>query len=550
MKQDYLKDEGNALRVQQHQLNSTENKLSEISNILSGIKKEQAGSGALLDEMISNMESLLGHSTTVINNELLEENIVLIEKHLEVVVSNEDVVKVTELDKVEFDENMSWNEYLKSIEMYGFKHNLDLKDDPFKDLMTKSQQVELQKRIKDEFTFKNAQCDKYDYMIAGTCGVISGLIDILFVGAPGDSKFGDIADKQANKITEKFAEFLGWDKEKVVSKGNNTTASAIDFLEGNKQRSVTFNKDSWLYKQLQMIGLINEDGKFKGFKVNYDQTSLSDIAKEGKKLSTKNHHLKSLGHSPDIIGLIFSIFNQFTNTSSFIIEGKIITIDTDKSEINLQGHNFIAKIFCGFANWFGHVMSDWSGSNGTVGNGERGTGVPIPFYNLFQMIDIGSFKDTNSNGSKEKTFAEITEKVFKNSYDTRYGMAMAVPVLINELLIRFMYTMKSRFYHQKEWKECIPKGNIPEVRRMLLVGHGTLCIMDGTHAAVRSGGEMVQFLLRTNLIAWTRFGQLALKEVYAWHNSGHIDAEAVDEYIDNDLKRMLKAEIKKGKLSC
>jgi hypothetical protein len=36
-------------------------------------------------------------------------------------------------------------------------------------------------------------------MIAGTCGVIGGLIDILFVGAPGDSKLGNIADNQANK---------------------------------------------------------------------------------------------------------------------------------------------------------------------------------------------------------------------------------------------------------------------------------------------------------------------------------------------------------------
>jgi len=546
MKEFHLKNEGNILKVQKHQLNKSQNKLVEMDGILSNIQSKQNSDDFLLDNMLSDMESLLESTNNITNIQVSEEYILNVENQLEVTVQPENLNLVTELNKIDFDENMSWNEYLKSLEEYGFKHNLDLKDDPFKSLMTKSQQVELQNRIEEDFTFKNAQCDKYDYMIAGTCGVISGLIDILFVGAPGDSKFGDIADKQANKITEKFAEFLGWDKEKVVSKGNNTTASAIDFLEGNKQRSVTFNKDSWLYKQLQMIGLINEDGKFKGFKVNYDQTSLSDIAKEGKKLSTKNHHLKSLGHSPDIIGLIFSIFNQFTNTSSFIIEGKIITIDTDQSEINLQGHNFIAKIFYGFANWFGHVMSDWSGSNGTVGNGERGTGVPIPFYNLFQMIDIGSFKDTNSNGFKEKTFAEITEKVFKNGYDARYGMAMAVPVLINELLIRFMYTMKSRFYHQKEWKECIPKGNIPEVRRMLLVGHGTLCVMDGADAywqtkAKGTPVQAVEILLRINLIAWTRFGQLALKELYAWYNSGHIDAEAVDEYIDNDLKRMLKS---------
>jgi len=41
MKKNYLKDEGDALRIQKHQLNNTENKLSEIDNILSTIQNEQ-----------------------------------------------------------------------------------------------------------------------------------------------------------------------------------------------------------------------------------------------------------------------------------------------------------------------------------------------------------------------------------------------------------------------------------------------------------------------------------------------------------------------------
>jgi hypothetical protein len=337
-------------------------------------------------------------------------------------------------------------------------------------------------------------------MIAGTCGIIAGLVDILFVGVPKNSELGDIADEQANNITEKFAEFLGWNKDKAAEKGSNTTASAIGFLE-------------------------------KKFKINYDHATTHATGGAVENLSLKNHHLKGLGHSPDIIGLFFSVLNQFTNTSSFISNGQIITIDTE--EFELQGHNLIAKIFCGVANWFGHIMSDWTGSSGTVGQGGRGTGVPIPFYNLLQMLNIGEF------GKDKQSFATITTKVFEEGYDARHGMAMAIPVVINELLIRFMYTMKAHFYHQKDWKDSIPSENIPELRRMLLVGHGTLCIMDGADAAIRSGGEMVQFLLRTNLIAWVRFGHLGLKELNAWYNSGHIDSDAVDKYIDDDLKQML-----------
>ncbi len=499
MKEDFLKDEGNALKVQKHQLNNSVNKLAEIDNILSSMQSEQEENDLLLDEMLLEMEVLL--STTENNIDTPSESEVLhIEKQLEVTIDSE-LPLVKELDKVNYDNDLSWDEYLNSIGEYSFKHNLDLTEDPFKSLMTKSQQIELQKRIKDEFSLKNAQCDKFDYMIAGTCGVISGLVDILFVGAPGDSKLGDIADEHANKITEKFASFLGWDKEKALEKGSNTTASAIGFLE-------------------------------KKFRVNYDQATTHATNEVVENLSLKNHHLKSLAHSPDIIGLVVSIINQFTNTSSFISNGKIITIETE--EFELQGHNFIAKIFCGMANWFGHIMSDWTGSSGTVGQGGRGTGVPIPFYNLFQMINIGEF------GQHKQTFATITTKVFEEGYDARHAMAMAVPVLVNELLIRFMYTMKARFYHKKDWKECIPNADIPELRRMLLVGHGTLCLMDGADAAIRSGGEIVQFLLRTNLLAWVRFGQLGLKELNAWYNSGHIDAEKVDKYLDEELKKLIQ----------
>lgn len=507
MKSNYLTDEGNALRIQKYQLDNTENKLSEIDSILSSIQNEQENSSALLDKMIVDMKHLLDNNQVDVSDFMLNENILLIENELNISMSCETLTVVQELDKVDFTSDMSWDDYLKSIEEYGFKHNIDLTEDPFNHLMTTTQQIELQKRIKDEFSLKNAECDKYDYMIAGTCGVIAGLVDILFVGSPNDSTLGNVVDEKANQITEKFAELLGWNKEKAVEKGSNTTASAIGFLEGK-------------------------------FKVNYDQaTTNGGNGTDGlvKNLSMKNHHLKSLGHSPDIIGLFFSILNQFTSTSTFINNGKIITIETETFE--LQGGNFPAKVFCGFANWFGHIMSDWTGSSGTVGQGGRGTGVPMPFYNLFQMMNFGEF------GQNKQTFATITTKVFEEGYDFRHGIAMAIPVLINELLIRFMYTMKAHFYHEKEWKDSIPNASIPELRRMLLVGHGTLCIIDGADAYIRSGSgaDMVTFLSRTNLLAWSRFGHLALKEVYAWYNAGHIDADAVDEYIDKSLKKMSNA---------
>ena len=100
--------------------------------------------------------------------------------------------------------------------------------------------------------------------------------------------------------------------------------------------------------------------------------------------------------------------------------------------------------------------------------------------------------------------------------------------------------MKAHFYHGKDWKDSIPNANIPELRRMLLVGHGTLSLIDGVDAYIRSGGEMVTFLSRTNLLAWVRFGQLSLKELNALYNAGHIDSNAVDEYLDKEYKALFK----------
>ncbi len=493
MKKSFLKDEGNALRVQKHQLNNTLDKMSEVESALLRLQEDQ-------ESMLEEMEAMLKNSSTDVS-EVTAEDIAEMEAELNAMDGDFSDLVVSEVDDIKLEHNSSWDEYVHLVEDYGVKNNLNLKEDPFNYLMTKSQRIELQKRIEKDFTFKNANCDRYDYMIAGSCGVIGGLIDVFFVGAPGSSKLGKLSDEQANKITEKFAEIVGWDRSASIEKGGNTTASAIGYLE-------------------------------RKFKVNYDQSTTHATNGRVKNLSLKNHHLKSLGHSPDLVGLFFSILNQLTSTSTFINNGKIITVDTETFE--LRGSNFISKVICGFANWFGHIMSDWSGSSGTVGQGGRGSGVPIPFYDLLQLMNFGEF------GQHRQSVATITTKVFENGYDARHGMAMAVPVITTELLIRFMFTIKSFYYHRKEWKDSIPDGNIPELRRMLLVGHGVLCLIDGADAYVRSGGQIITLLSRTNLLAWVRFGHLSLKELNSWYRSGHIDSDAVDEYLDREDRKMFR----------
>ena len=153
------------------------------------------------------------------------------------------------------------------------------------------------------------KCDKYDYIAAVACGAIGGMIDIFLVGAPRESTLAEWTDQQVDKAVMAFSRKMGWNpKEKNI----NNVKSAIGFLERNS-------------------------------KVNYDQRKPGDV-NDLFNISPKTHHMMSLAHSPDIVGLYFSILNQFTSTSTFIANGKLVTVSTDTFE--LQGGNFVMRIMC------------------------------------------------------------------------------------------------------------------------------------------------------------------------------------------------------------
>jgi len=53
------------------------------------------------------------------------------------------------------------------------------------------------------------KCDKYDYLIATACGIVSGMVDIFLVGAPGDSVIGAWTDNQVDNCVMAFAKGNG-----------------------------------------------------------------------------------------------------------------------------------------------------------------------------------------------------------------------------------------------------------------------------------------------------------------------------------------------------
>ncbi|EGQ9329031.1 hypothetical protein F6E22_15845 [Vibrio vulnificus] len=488
---DLLAKLGKAAIVQKHQLSAGAAQLSLIDSKLDELNDDQAALNQILLNAINEAESMVNGNYKLsdgLSAHLDDSSIHQLTKSINV-IEQIDYVKVTQEDSFETITDLN--------EAYAKRQDLNLDSDPYKNLMSVADRIEFEKWIKDDLTYQNANCDNYDYMIASTCGLLGGLIDVLLVVAPGEGLLGEFTDEMTNKAVEKFAQLNGWSGPRPDS---DPTSSAIAFLE-------------------------------RRFKVNYDHRHGGDVDHLFR-MSTKNHHIKSLGHSPDLVGLFFSILNQFTNTATFIADGKLITIDTENFE--LQGSNFASKLYCGFTNWLGHLFSDVAGSSGAI---TRGSGIPIPFFSLLQFIDIGEF------GEHKQSFATVAVQVFEKGYDFRHGLTMAIPVLFTELMTRLMWTFKRRFYHKLDWSQCIPSTSNPELRRMLLVSHGVLCAVDTADATLKSGGNVIAFLTHTNIIAYMRFGMLAVKEVKAWYLAGKIDHEKADAYIDQELTKMLSKSL-------
>ena len=156
-------------------------------------------------------------------------------------------------------------------------------------------------------------------------------------------------------------------------------------------------------------------------------------------LNPRNHHFKSLGHNPSLLGLFFSILNQFANTSHFFSEVELISLQEADDNFVLQGCNISAKLFCGFINWLGQLISDMSGSSASKG---RGMGIPSPFWAWTNDIIAIKRKLNISNIEFDRSVNKLALDIYKQGYDIRFEAAKAIPVFVYDLLVRMVYSIR------------------------------------------------------------------------------------------------------------
>ena len=329
------------------------------------------------------------------------------------------------------------------------------------------------------------ECDKLDYILAASSGALCGIIDIFLVGKPSESKLNNLTDKWYEERVKDFAKWNHPEHKKF-----DNLSSAIRWLEER-------------------------------YKIPYDQSVGGGIFKDYINLTPSNHHFKSLGHNPSLLGLFFSILNQFENTSNFVSNGEFITLSNNDNKFELIGNDFISKIFCGLVNWLGHLFSDVSGSSSSALKGNRGMGIPSPFWTWTNDIIVIKKELNISPTEFDKTINDLAIKIFEEGYDIRFQTTQVIPVFINELLVRLIYSIRRLLLYFKKvnkeernfkrmWISCEPFSN-NTVKRMLTVAHGTFCLIDLGDSVVRGftkgGGSFnaIEFVMRLNIAGLGRF---------------------------------------------
>lgn len=344
--------------------------------------------------------------------------------------------------------------------------------------------------------------DGIDYMVAVASGILVGAIDVIFVNDFSLERANEWGKDTTNNFVIKVAQKQGY-------KGNDLYG-AVKFLEDK-------------------------------YPIAADKAT-SDFG------GGNQHHLRDFSHHPTPIGLIFSILTQFTGkVYGTDVAGIFKISNLQEEDLILIGKNLPEKITFGIINWFFHMISDMTGSSGSILEEKYRTGLPGPLVSLIKEISaLPIFRGLNSNGYKElsvwvsKLFnGTLLSKKDENGnmiplkFDlrTEIGVAQqlgkqAIPVIINECIVRGFYFVR-RFYKEIcdnnvkkisdlkdiNWENTLPFKN-RTIIRMLTISTGVMTAIDiadaAIESAVKSGGVsnpafIPNMLIKVNFVGIGRF---------------------------------------------
>lgn len=338
------------------------------------------------------------------------------------------------------------------------------------------------------------KADRLDYIVAVSSGVLSGLIDVFYVG---EFSLNHASEWGKNKI------------EQVVMKVARTEGYTGDDL-------------SDAIKTLEKNHPLAADGNTSDF---------------GGGLQ---HHFRDFSHHFSIGGLFFSILTQFTGMVVGADKtGGLIIKPVPESHRQFIGKNFQEKLAYGVIGWFFHMMSDMAGSSSSI---MGGTGIPGPLVSFMKEFSaLPFFKDS---GDGDMGFRLWLTKLFNGTllsdhdengniikdsmrrFDLRTEIGIlgeigrqTIPVLVNQCIVRGFYFCRRVCREIQDLgirgigdlgriapEDVLPWGT-PAMRRMVTVSSGIFTGVDLADAAVRAAKSKnpVTFFLRVNYVGVATF---------------------------------------------
>lgn len=286
------------------------------------------------------------------------------------------------------------------------------------------------------------QGDGIDLALAATSGVVTGLIDIFFVGEWNFADSKKAANKEINakviKFAKKHPDYYSYCKKHGLDE--DRLYSAVKFLEEKyplpgdnnynlKQNFINFAKEHG-FKPSSGKGTYEEALQWMNEHCPRKGKPWSEIVNV---MSTKSHHLDDFCHHPTLVGLICCIIVQFTGKSIYVDQNsQLYRIPIVVNQYyQLEGKTPIAKLFAGIINWFfnaanaianqrGHLMSDIAGSSGSVRKVSAGTGVPGSF--LSTLKELSTIKILQERGPLKAIFnSQNLQKAFQHGLGTGNG---------------------------------------------------------------------------------------------------------------------------------
>lgn len=315
-----------------------------------------------------------------------------------------------------------WSAYIRAVDSYVAEHGIDVNRGPLDQLLPPDRVAEICSRFEKDFGA--SPWDRLDYGVV-TLAVLTGtLLDYFLVATPA------IPGKDFKGEPQRGSPVTAWMREqsKRLAPGSK---------EGN-----SFQR--WIAEQTTAAE--------KRAKVPYDL-----VNKDG--LSSKLHRLMSLGHSPDLLGVVFGVKDIVCRTCTFVDQfGRFQVID--RSNYGYGGGtepDLLQALVKVIAHGFSDVFT--------------AKGLPAPFLSVLQLVNVNSGV-TLRKGGPSVSVTHLVRYMYSNGYDLRHFMTMAIVPSIAELIIRTYHTLRTCRNEADLGKTGI-RGKF-KLSKMLALTHGLL----------------------------------------------------------------------------